>query len=129
MSISIQRRRTFRLPPAGFAALLLASVLFAGCEDLVDRFSNRPEDEKLWRKHCAKCHGINGSGNTPGYMGNSYADLTDAVWKAGGSEYAIRRVTEEGVFGEMPGFRQQLTAKELDLLTGYVRKLRSGSSR
>lgn len=114
---------------AGFAMLLLASILLAGCEDLVNRFSNRPEDEKLWRKHCAKCHGINGSGNTPAYMGNSYADLTDDVWKSGGSEYSIRRVTQEGVFGEMPGFSRQLTGKELDLLAGYVLRLGSESSR
>jgi mono/diheme cytochrome c family protein len=112
----------------GFVPVLLAVVVLAGCEDVLDRFSNRPPDEKLWRKHCAKCHGVDGSGNTPAYMGNSYADLTDNVWKEGGSEYAIRRVVREGVFGEMPGFKQQLTDKELDQLVGYVRKLRSGGS-
>lgn len=113
---------------AGFI-LILSTLVLAGCQDLVDRFSNRPEDEKLWRKHCAKCHGISGTGNTPAYMGNSYADLTDDVWRAGGSEIAIHRVIREGVFGEMPGYRDQLTAKEMDLLVGYVRRLRSGSSR
>jgi len=114
---------------AGFAALVLAAVVLAGCEDMVDVFVKRPPDEKLWRKHCVQCHGVDGSGNTPGYMGNSYADLRDDSWRTGGSEISIGRVIREGVFGEMPGFRQQLTPQEIDLLASYVRRLRSGSSR
>ncbi len=118
-------------PVKRFALLLLAVVVLAGCEDLVDRFSNRPPEEKLWRKHCAQCHGLNGSGNTPGYMGNSYADLTDGTWHSGGGgESSIRQAIRQGVFGEMPGFsREQISEKELDLLVGYVRRLRGGSSR
>lgn len=123
MSAPANHRRALAL------VLVVAAVLLTGCEDLVNRFSNRPPDEKLWRQHCAKCHGIDGSGNTPAYMGNSYADLTDSVWRSGGSEVSIGRVIREGVFGEMPGYRQQLTAKEIDLLVGYVRRLRLGSSR
>ena len=112
---------------AGLAIGLLAACLLAGCADLVDRFSNRPEDEKLWRKHCAKCHGVSGTGNTPAYMGNTYADLTDDIWRSGSSDGSLDRAIRGGVFGQMPGFRDQLTGKEVDLLIAYVRKLRGGS--
>jgi mono/diheme cytochrome c family protein len=113
----------------GFAAglaLTVSALALTGCEDL---FVQRSPGEKLWRKHCATCHGINGSGNTPAYMGNVYADLTDNVWKAGGSETSIRGVIRNGVFGEMPGFARQLSPQDLDLLVRYMRTLRSGSSR
>jgi len=127
MSIPVDLCRA-RWLKIGFAPLLLAALVLTGCEDVLDVFVKRPPDEKLWRHHCAECHGIDGSGNTPGYMGNAYADLRDDVWKTGGSESSIHRVIREGVFGEMPGFRQQLTDKEMDLLVGYVRRLRGGSS-
>ncbi|HBL30466.1 MAG TPA: hypothetical protein DD490_26830 [Acidobacteria bacterium] len=126
--MNVHRRLSSRALPAGFALVLLASLALVGCNDLLDRFSNRPPEEKLFRKHCAECHGLDGRGNTPAYMGNSYADLTDNTWRAGSSETTIRRVIREGVFGQMPGFAKELTPKDLDLLVGYLRKLR-GTSR
>jgi mono/diheme cytochrome c family protein len=89
----------------------------------------RTPEERLYRDYCAKCHGLDGSGNTPAYMGEQYADLTDDIWRAGGSEYAIRGVIRGGVFGKMPGY-PQLTDQEVDLLVKYLRTLRPpGSSR
>ena len=46
-----------------FALLLPAAAGLGGCEDL---FTHRSEGERLYRKHCAECHGVNGNGDTPG---------------------------------------------------------------
>lgn len=100
-------------------ALAAAGLAVAGC-DLID--PPRSPGEKLWRDNCAKCHGADGSGNTPAYMGNSAADLTDDYWKHGGAPEDIANTIRDGVFGEMPpnkGFSEQ----DVKLLTKYVLSL------
>jgi len=107
-------------------ALLTCAVwglALTGC-DLID--PPKSPGHKLWRDNCAKCHGADGSGNTPAYMGNSYADLTDDVWKHGGTEEEIGNTIREGVFGEMPGFKQ-LSDADIKLLAKYVLSLHRGT--
>ncbi|HWM95127.1 MAG TPA: cytochrome c [Thermoanaerobaculia bacterium] len=104
---------------AVFTLALAAAVAFAGC----DLLPQRSQGEKLWREHCASCHGLNGSGDTPGYMGQAYADLRDDQWRAGGNDGAMEIVIEEGVFGKMPGY-PQLTDEEVRALIDYIHVLR-----
>jgi mono/diheme cytochrome c family protein len=91
-------------------------ILLAAC-DMIN--PARSPGEKLWRDNCAKCHGVDGSGNTPGYMGNNYADLTDDYWKTGGNEGSIAGVIRSGIFGQMPPF-PQLSDQEVRELAKYV---------
>ncbi len=106
--------RSFAL--AGFLLVLLA----AGC----DLLAPAPPGERLWRKLCADCHGIDGAGNTVGYMGNPYADLLDNDWKHGGGDrYSVESVIRQGIFGEMPA-NDQLTAEQMTQLLDYFYKLR-----
>ena len=107
--------RRLRLP----AILVLLPVLFAGGCDLLN--PARSPGEKLYRDNCAKCHGSDGSGNTPAYMGNPNADLTDDFWKHGGDDQGIANTIRDGVFGEMPPSR--LSDQEIKELTRYVRSL------
>ena len=101
---------------AALCALAL-SPLLAGCE----RFS---PGERLWRKHCADCHGLDGAGNTPRYMGNQWANLTDNEWKSGsGDENTIIGAIRDGVYGDMPGF-SQLSDQEVDQIVDYLFYLR-----
>jgi mono/diheme cytochrome c family protein len=107
------RRAWLALLPAALALAALA------CEP----FRARSEGEKLWSKRCGHCHGADAAGNTPRYMGNSWADLTDDVWKHGGDEHSIRNVVREGVFGEMPG-NEELTDEQVDAIVEWLFRLR-----
>lgn len=106
-------------------AVALAAISFAtaGCGLMPERSPG----EKLWRKHCAECHGLGGAGNTPRYMGKLYADLLDDAWRAGGDSIAMADVIRGGVFGEMPAF-DHLSEQEIRLLVTYIRELRGDAA-
>lgn len=110
-----RRPALFALGLAGVAAVAIAA---AGC----DRLLYSSPGEALFEKNCAKCHGSDGSGNTPGYMGKTYADLTDGLWKNGDDDVALSNAIAKGVFGEMPPF-PQLSQKEVGELVAYVHQL------
>jgi len=101
--------------------LLVAAALVAGCDQLLPR---RTPGEKLYRKLCAECHGLDARGNTPRFMGNPWADLRDDHWRHGGGDPgAIRAVIVEGVFGSMPA-HPELTHQQLRELIDYLLTLR-----
>jgi len=117
-----QEPRPARAARAGAwaAALVLLPALAAlGC-DLLPR---RPLGEQLWRDRCAECHGVDGSGNTPRYMGNANADLLDDSWQRGGEPGAWEVVIREGVFGSMPA-NPDLTREQVRALVDHLRQLR-----
>lgn len=84
-----------------------------------------PKDpgERIYRRHCASCHGVDGRGNTVRYMGNDWADLTDGSWKTYGDDGSLETTIREGIFGQMPA-RNELSREEMKALLGYLRKLR-----
>ena len=100
--------------------VLGASLASTGCHEL---FPQRSEGEKLYRKLCAECHGLDGRGNVPRYMGNNAADLIDDTWKTGGDPGSIEYVVREGVFGQMPA-NPDLTRAEMKALLEHLRNLR-----
>jgi mono/diheme cytochrome c family protein len=104
------------------ALISLAACFLAllGCPEI---FPKRTEGEKLFRKRCAECHGIDGAGNTPRYMGNAYADLTDDGWKRGGDKYSLEVTIREGIFGSMPG-NEDLTGAQIRAIIEHLKTLR-----
>lgn len=86
-------------------------------------FAPRPLGEQLWRDRCAACHGVDGRGNTPRYMGKPYADLSDGLWRNDGDPDSVAEVVRSGVFGEMPA-NPDLTAEEMAALLDWIYGLR-----
>jgi len=105
-----------------FVLALLTAVVFAGCDQVEDLLVKRSPGEKLYRKLCADCHGLDARGNTPQYMGNPNADLTDELSR-GSDDSSIEVVVREGIFGKMPA-HDELNREQMKQLIGYLQELR-----
>lgn len=103
-------------------ALAAGIASFSGCQQ-IELLLADSEGQRLWIKHCDRCHGYDGAGNTPQAIGNPRADLTDDYWVYGSDRPAIEQVIRSGVFGEMPAF-EDLSPEELKALVFYIRELR-----
>lgn len=110
-----------RTPPWLRAALAAALALaLSGCDEV---FPHRSEGEKLYRKLCTECHGVDAAGNTPRYMGNAWADLRDDLWRNGGDPVSMEYTVRNGIFGQMPA-NPELTRDEIRAIVDHVRVLR-----
>jgi mono/diheme cytochrome c family protein len=105
-------------------AVVLAALAGGACGFM----EKRSPGEKLWRKRCASCHGLDARGNTPGYMGNVNADLSDSNWTIGSDDGSIETVVREGIFAKMPA-NDDLTRDEMRALIGHLRALRGERAR
>lgn len=73
-----------------------------------------PGGEMLYRTHCGKCHGVDGS---KGKAGKNNLQLSVK------SEEAIRQQISEGKKG-MPAFKKKLSAGDIAAISDYVITLR-----
>jgi cytochrome c oxidase cbb3-type subunit III len=75
--------------------------------------------ERLFRLHCAECHGLDGEGGQG-------PDLTRGIYRHGSTEQALYQTISKGVTGTpMPA--TSLSDGQLRLLVGYVRGLAGGA--
>jgi len=72
---------------------------------------------------CFSCHRLSGQGN-PAVGG---PNLTDAVWRWGSSEEAIRETIRHGRTGVMPAHGGILGERKVRLLAAYVYGLEKDS--
>jgi cytochrome c553 len=100
-------------------AVLTSAFLAAGSLLAADAKAN-------WEKHCAKCHGADGKGQTTMGKKLKVMDYTDPeVQKKFTDEQAIKLTTDgkkEGDKTLMKAYKDELSAAEIKDLVAYVRK-------
>ncbi len=104
------------------ALLITASLALAASTTFAD-------DAKVnWEKHCQKCHGADGKGQTAMGKKLKLKDYTDAkVQDSFKDEEAIKLTKEgkkEGDKNLMPGFADKLSDQEIKDLVAYIRKFK-----
>jgi cytochrome c oxidase cbb3-type subunit I/II len=106
--------------------------------DPVSRAEREGAGAKLFKIHCAACHGINGLGDGPAaaalkdYLGNvaQPADLSSAHYRNGDDPQDVFRVLTLGVSGTpMISWQKELTVEERWELAAFVRKLAASGSK
>ena len=69
----------------------------------------------LFKEYCAKCHGEDGTGNTPKGKQLKARDFTDAQWQSEKNDSdLIKTVTRGGE--EMPAFGKKLAKEQIESL-------------
>jgi len=101
-------------------ALIILVVFLGACSEL---FPKRTPGEKLYRKHCADCHGVDGSGHTVRSMGDPNANLLDERWRHAGDAAGMETVINQALVFEHPTF-DELGREEVKQIVDHVFYLR-----
>jgi len=112
-------------------ALFLSQLAVIGISSSQRRGSVNParvgKVDDLFRNNCARCHGLDGRGETP--LGETYnaPDFTDTEWWRKNSRItntrALRSIVTRGK-GSMPAFGKKLKRSEINLLVNHIRSFR-----
>jgi cytochrome c6 len=83
-----------------------------------------------WENHCTKCHGADGKGQTKAGKKLNVKDYTDAKVQAEMKDADMAKATAEGIKDKagkerMKGYKDELSAKEIDELVAYIRKFKA----
>lgn len=81
----------------------------------------------LYHRQCARCHGVDGTGNPRAAKTMDGLDLTRSEMVAAGDRTALRANLVHGE-GSMPPFGEKLTPQQIDTLVEYTLELAGGAA-
>ena len=87
-------------------------------------FADDSGAQAIWDKQCKKCHGADGSGDTPLGKKLEIGDYTDAATLAEESDEDLFNMTKDGVEGtKMKGYGDKLSDDEIHSLVALIRSM------
>ena len=95
---------------------LLSALVFGGLITFgLVLFATEDHPSALFKEYCAKCHGVDGTANTPKGKQLMAQDMTDPEWQAEKSDADLIKQVNNG--GEdMPPFGKKLTKEQIESL-------------
>jgi mono/diheme cytochrome c family protein len=109
--------------PRILGALVFGAIAAVG---VVALFAADQHPSALFLEYCVKCHGQDGTGNTPKGKQLMARDFTDAEWQSSKKdEQLIKQVTQGSE--DMPAFGKKLTKEQIESLVkndvrGFAKK-------
>lgn len=101
------------------------ALIFAGLFLSTGAILNAAEAKDNWTKHCAKCHGEDGKGQTKMGKQAGAKDYTDAKVQADIKDDKAFKVIKEGLSVEgkkkMDPYAEKLTDEEIKALVAHIR--------
>src|SRR5262249_40367364 len=109
-----------------FVLGVLLTLLSAGGRQLWAQTTRQapagtPAVGELFRQHCVKCHGADGTGTPARGSTPRIPDFTTSSWQARRSEGQLLASILDGKGKEMPAFRGKLSADQARDLAAHVR--------
>jgi cytochrome c6 len=83
-----------------------------------------------WENHCAKCHGMDGKGQTKVGKKLQLQDYTDAAFQAKVTDEEMTQIINDGVKDKagkekMKPYKDEVSADEIKDLVAYIRKFKA----
>jgi mono/diheme cytochrome c family protein len=95
--------------------VLTAFVLFAAAGVTLFARDKQEGPSAVFKEYCARCHGENGTGNTPRGKQLMASDFTDLEWLSARSDADLIKAVATG--GQaMPAFGKRLTPEQIESL-------------